>query len=88
MICGAASTPGGEADVTDLGDASPGAEADDEGWEDEDTAAAAEAGEDPAEGGDDAPATTPALPPAPAKIPPQFILDGAGLVARGDVCRR
>ena len=72
----------------DLGDASPGAEADDEGWEDEDTAAAAEAGEDPAEGGDDAPATTPALPPAPAKIPPQFILDGAGLVARGDVCRR
>ena len=63
----------------DLGDASPGAEADDEGWEDEDTAAAAE-------GGDAAPA--PALPPAPAKIPPQFILDGAGLAPRGDVCRR
>jgi len=65
-----------------LGDAGPGAEADDEGWEDEDTAAAAEGGDDETE------AAAPALPAAPAKIPSQFILDGAGLTPRGDVCRR
>ena len=72
----------------DLGDAGA-AESDDEGWEDEDTAGAAEDAGDAGEAPAAAPATpTPAPAPAPAKIPPQFTLDSAGLPSRGDLCRR
>jgi hypothetical protein len=63
----------------DLGDAGATADAEDEGWEDEDTAANDEGDGD----GDSAAAA-----PAPAKIPAQFMLDGAGLDPRGDLCRR
>lgn len=73
----------------DLGDAGSTPDSDDEGWEDEDTAAAAEdeaGAEEGAESPEAAPAPAPA--PAPAKIPPQFMLDGAGLSPRGDLCRR
>ena len=68
-------------------------ESDDEGWEDEDTAAAeGEAGgaAGAEEAGDAASPEAPAAPvaPTPAKIPAQFMLDGAGLSARGDLCRR
>jgi len=67
----------------DLGD-SPGVNGEDEGWEDEDTAAAGE--DDEAEAGDtDAPAPAAA---AASRVPPQFKLDGAGLSPRGDLCRR
>jgi hypothetical protein len=62
----------------DLGDAGATADPEDEGWEDEDTAASDD-------GDGDAAAPTPAT---PAKIPPQFMLDGAGLDPRGDLCRR
>jgi len=62
----------------DLGDAGSTADSEDEGWEDEDTAASDD-------GDGDAAAPTPAT---PAKIPPQFMLDGAGLDPRGDLCRR
>jgi hypothetical protein len=74
----------------DLGDATSTPDSDDEGWEDEDTAAAAE-DETGAEEGAESPEASPApapVAPAPAKIPPQFMLDGAGLSARGDLCRR
>lgn len=47
---------------------------DDGGWEDEDT------------GGDDDGDAAPPSPPAP-QVPPQFVLDSAGLAARGDLCR-
>lgn len=73
----------------DLGDAAPGSDGEDEGWEDEDTAAADDGGEGD-EGWED-PATgtpAPAAPVAPPKIPAQFQLDGAGLSPRGDMCRR
>ena len=63
----------------DLGDAGAAAEPEDEGWEDEDTAASDD-------GDGDGDAAAPAA--APAKIPPQFMLDGAGLDPRGDLCRR
>ena len=77
----------------DLGEASGAPESDDEGWEDEDTAAAeGEAGgaAGAEEAGDAASPEAPAAPvaPTPAKIPAQFMLDGAGLSARGDLCRR
>lgn len=73
----------------DLGEASSAPESDDEGWEDEDTAADDDgevSGADGAEAGAEAPVAAPA--PAPVKIPPQFMLDGAGLSPRGDLCRR
>ena len=77
----------------DLGEASGAPESDDEGWEDEDTAAAeGEAGgvAGAEEAGDAASPEAPAAPvaPTPAKIPAQFMLDGAGLSSRGDLCRR
>jgi len=72
----------------DLGDAGASAEADDEGWEDEDTAAADGEDGNGGEDGDSAAATPAPAPAAPAKIPPQFMLDGAGLSPRGDLCRR
>ena len=74
----------------DLGEASSTPESDDEGWEDEDTAAADD-DEGSAEGGAEAGSVSPALPPAapaPVKVPPQFMLDSAGLSPRGDLCRR
>ncbi|MBK9753096.1 MAG: hypothetical protein IPO88_06235 [Nannocystis sp.] len=74
-----------------LDDASSPAESDDAGWEDEDTAASDEAdtGAEPdPEASADGPTPEPTRPLAPAKIPPQFILDGAGLSPRGDLCRR
>lgn len=67
----------------DLGD-SPAAASEGEdggGWEDEDTGGAEERGEDTAADGP-APAPTGA-----ALVPPQFVLDGAGLTPRGDLCR-
>ena len=72
----------------DLGDAGQSATGEDEGWEDEDTAAAAEG--DEGEGGDAGDAgVAPAPAPAPvSRVPPQFKLDGAGLSPRGDLCRR
>ena len=66
----------------DLGDASPVASNEDEGWEDEDTAV--DADPDPA----DDPDPDPAPATAPSRVPPQFRLDGAGLTPRGDLCRR
>lgn len=83
----------------DLGD-TEAPESDDDGWEDEDTAATPAAADDdgwedpaaaPPADGQPAPAT-PAPAPAPAKptppkIPPQFTLDSAGLPPRGDLCR-
>lgn len=69
----------------DLGDG-PGASSDEEGWEDEDTAAA-ESNEDAGAEAGAAEATSPA--PAQASgVPPQFKLDGDGLSPRGDLCRR
>jgi hypothetical protein len=68
----------------DLGDAAA-PESDDEGWEDEDSTDAAPGAEAPTEPADAAPAPTPA---PPRTIPPQFILDSAGLPSRGDLCRR
>lgn len=72
----------------DLGDSSepdPGTDTSDDGggWEDEDSGAA----EAPAP--DAAPAPAPPAPAMsrPAKIPPQFTLDAAGLTPRGDLCR-
>lgn len=75
----------------ELGDSHAAAGDDDAGWEDEDTTSA------PAEGeGDETPVpedtSTPTPAPAPvpapeAPIPPQFTLDGAGLVPRGELCR-
>lgn len=64
----------------DLGDspataAATGGGEDDGGWEDEDTGGADENAE-PAQ----------ATPPV-AQVPPQFVLDAAGLAARGDLCR-
>ena len=73
----------------DLGEASGAPESDDEGWEDEDTAAAAEAEAGADEGGDAAPDAPPRpVAPTPAKIPAQFMLDSAGLSSRGDLCHR
>lgn len=72
-----------------LGDAATVREAEDEGWEDEDTAAAAGDDDDDGGGWED-PAAAPGAAPAPvtpAKIPAQFMLDGAGLSPRGDLCR-
>jgi hypothetical protein len=71
----------------DLGeDASPDAGNEDEGWEDEDTAASSDAeGDEP--GAAPAPVAAPPS-PAPSRVPPQFKLDGAGLSPRGDLCRR
>ena len=73
-----------------LGDATV-SEAEDEGWEDEDTAAAGDDDGDGDDGGDgggwEDPSAAPATPVAPAKIPAQFLLDGAGLRPRGDLCR-
>ncbi len=71
----------------DLGDAGGTSEGEDEGWEDEDTAAAGDGAS--TENGDD-PNPEAALPatPSAAKIPLQFMLDGAGLSPRGDLCRR
>ncbi len=68
----------------DLGD-SPGVNGEDEGWEDEDTAAAGDEGDvgDAGEAAPPAPAAAPA-----SRVPPQFKLDGAGLSPRGDLCRR
>ncbi len=73
----------------DLGEpsASPGSE--DDGWEDEDTAAADEAGEggEASEGEGEGAASAPA--PAPTQqVPAQFLLTSDGLSARGDLCRR
>ncbi len=70
----------------DLGETAPTAVGEDEGWEDEDTAAAAE--DDGGDTDEGAPFEDPAAPPAPAKIPAQFQIDGAGLSPRGDLCRR
>lgn len=75
----------------DLGDSSTEVGDDEAGWEDEDTAA-------PPEGEvGDTPVPEDSQPPAPEKtaprpavepaIPPQFTLDAAGLVPRGDLCR-
>lgn len=66
----------------DLGDASAGPSGEDEGWEDEDTAAAADGNDEGGEA-DAAPAPAPV-----SRVPPQFKLDGDGLTARGDLCRR
>lgn len=77
----------------DLGEDEPAASGEDEGWEDEDTAAAGDdddgdAGDAPAGGAEaPSPAAAPA-PSAPPRVPPQFKLDGAGLTPRGDLCRR
>jgi len=71
----------GQLPEPDLGDASPGPTSDDEGWEDEDTAA------DEASDEADADVTATAAPAAP-RVPSQFKLDGAGLTPRGDLCRR
>ncbi len=72
----------------DLGEVSASPEGEDEGWEDEDTAAAAE-GEDEFTDATEPGAPPPQpQPPPPAKIPPQFTLDGDGLSPRGDLCRR
>ncbi len=72
----------------DLGESSAGDDGGDDdgwedGWEDEDTADAEDT---------PAPAQASASPPKPVpakavQIPPQFKLDGAGLTARGDLCR-
>ena len=70
----------------DLGDEHPVAAGEDEGWEDEDTAAAADTEADEYAAPGEAAAAHPA-PPA-SRVPPQFKLDGAGLSARGDLCRR
>lgn len=72
----------------DLGDSSETHE-DDGGWEDEDTAAppddTSEADHEPTPE-DSSPASS-AAHPTEAAIPPQFTLDSAGLVPRGDLCR-
>lgn len=64
----------------DLGDspvaAATGGEDDGGGWEDEDTGS----------GDDDATGPAQVTPPV-AQVPPQFVLDGAGLSPRGDLCR-
>lgn len=67
----------------DLGDAA-GPDADDEGWEDDESGPASEpTTEAEAQLAPVAPATKP-----PPQIPPQFTLDGAGLTPQGDLCRR
>jgi hypothetical protein len=74
----------------DLGEASATPGSEDDGWEDEDTAAADEGeGSEAGAGSEDgaAAASAPAPTPAP-KVPPQFLLTSDGLSPRGDLCRR
>ncbi len=73
----------------DLGDTGSGPEGEDAGWEDEDTAAEdAASTESSGEPNPEANEVAPPATPAPAQIPLQFMLDGAGLSPRGDLCRR
>lgn len=69
----------------DLGEAGPDS-GEDEGWEDEDTAAGAD-GED-GETGEAAAAEAAPAPAPTSRVPPQFKLDSDGLTPRGDLCRR